>query len=127
MSFIIYNFLSLFFNFIVILGLVTSHKSFACSLQKKRKRSFGEEKLPTSWDDMKTVPEQFLKSYSGEDFLVMNKSINEAGARIMGFVTPSLMVVLKKTDDISIDGTFDITKWTLFAQVRYSFFLFSSI
>ena len=85
----------MFFIFFVILGLVTSHRSFTRSLQKKRKRSFGDEKLPTSWEDLKTVLDQFLKTNSGEDFTVMNKIINNAGARIMGFMSSSLLAVLK--------------------------------
>ena len=91
----------------------------ARGLQKKRKRSFGDEKLPTSWDDMKNVPEQFKTTHSGEAFLVMNQSINKMRALVMGFRSPSLLDVLRKFEELSIDGTFDITKWTLFAQVKF--------
>ena len=55
--------------------------------------------------------------------MLMNKVINKDGARIMGFMSPSLLAVLKKMEEMSIDGTFDITKWTLFAQVSFSFFI----
>ena len=110
----------MFFIFFVILGLVTSHRSFARKLQKKRKRSFGDEKLPTSLEDLKTVPDQFLKTNSGEDFMVMHKIMNDAGARIIGFMSPSLLAVLKKTEKISIAAPLDITKWTLFSQVRFN-------
>ena len=122
MSFIINNFLSLFLIFFIFIGLVISHRSLARGLQKKRKRSFGDEKLPTSWDNMKNVPKQFKTTHSGEAFLVMNQSINNVGALFMGFSVPSLLDILSKSEELSIDGTFDITKWTLFAQVKFIIF-----
>jgi hypothetical protein len=118
-SFIINNFHTLFLIFCIFIGLAISHRSLARGLQKKRKMTFGDEKLPTSWDDMQNVPEQFKTTHSAEAFLIMNQSINNKGALIMGFSSPSLLEVLRKSEELSIDGTFDITKWTLFAQVKF--------
>ena len=122
-SFIIYNFLSIFFIIFIILGLATSQRSFARSLQKKRKKSFGDERLPTTWDQLETVSEKFLKTHSEEDFLVFNHVINKEGAHVMGFMSPFLLDVLKKTEEWSVEGTFVITKWTLFSQVSFSFYI----
>ena len=43
--------------------------------------------------------------------------------RVMGFMSPSLLDVLKKMEEWSFDGTFEITKWTLFSQVSFSSFI----
>ena len=99
--------------------MALSHKSFARSMQKKRKSSIGDHKLPKAWKDLDDTPEQFTKTSSGEQFLIFNKEVdNTTGARILGFSSPSLLDVLRNASDISIDGTFDITKWTLFSQVK---------
>ena len=80
------------------------------------------EKLPTSWDDMQNVPEQFKTTQSFKAFLVLNQSINNKAALVMGISSPSHLDVLRKSEELSIDGTFDITKWTLFAQVKFIIF-----
>ena len=99
--------------------MALSHKSFARSLQKTRKSSFGDHKLPKAWKDLDDTPEQFTKTSSGVQFLIFNREVdNTTGARILGFSSPSLLDVLRNATDISIDGTFDITKWTLFSQVK---------
>ena len=52
----------------------------------------------------------------------MKQSINNTGALVMGFSSPSLLDVLRKSEELSIDGSFDITKWTLIAQVKFIIF-----
>ena len=100
-------------------GTAISHKSLARSLQRKRKSSFGDNKLPSSWKDLEDIPEQFTKSSTGEEFLIYNREVNSTtGQRILGFSSPSLLDVLRHSSEASIDGTFDITKLTLFSQVR---------
>ena len=93
-------------------------------MQKKHKKSFQDERLPITWEQLETVPEKFIKTQFGEDFLVFNHVINNEGVHVMEFMSPSLLAVLKNTEDCSVDGTFDITKWTLFSQVSFRF-LFS--
>ena len=44
----------------------------------------------------------------------------------MGFMSTSLLAVLKSTEEWSVDGTIEITWWTLFSQVSFSF-SFSSL
>ena len=69
--------------------------------------------------DLEDIPEQFTKSITGEEFLIYNREVNSTtGERILGFSSPSLLDVLRNSSEASIDGTFDITKWTLFSQVK---------
>ena len=49
----------------IFAGTAISHKSLARSLQRKRKSSFGDNKLPSSWKDLEDIPEQFTKSSTG--------------------------------------------------------------
>ena len=103
----------------IFAGTAISHKSLARSLQRKRKSSFGDNKIPSSWKGLEDIPEQFTKSSTGEEFLIYNREVNSTtGERILGFSSPSLLDVLRNSSEASIDGTFDITKWTLFSQVR---------
>ena len=118
-SFIIIFLLDLFLTFFIFVGLAISHRSLARIFQKKHKLSFGDTKLPSAWSDLVDIPSQFKKTSSGEEFLIMNKKLdNTSESRILGFSSPSLMDVFRKSREISIDGTFDITKWTLFSQVK---------
>ena len=48
-------------------------------MQKKRKKSFHDEKLPTTWEQLKTVPKKFKKTHSSKDFLMFNHVINKEG------------------------------------------------
>ena len=117
-SFIIIFLLDLFLTFIIFIGPAIPQRSLARFLQKKRKLSFGDTKLPSVWDDLQDIPSQFKKTSSGEEFLIMNKKLdNTSESRILGFSSPSLMDVFRRSREISIDGTFNITKWTLFSQV----------
>ena len=118
-SFIIHNLLINVFITFIILGLANSNRSFARLLQKHRKKLFQEKRLPSTWEDLQTVPEKFTKTNSGEEFLVYNEVLNKDGQCVLGFMSPSLLAVIKTGDEWSVDGTFDITKWTLFAQVRF--------
>ena len=119
-SFNIFNILNNVFIIFITLGLALSHRSFARSLQKKRKVDNEEEALPSSWDDLETVPSKFHLSKSGEELLCFNQVVNNDGMRIFGFLSPSLLAIIKSATEWSIDGTFDITRWTLFAQVRFT-------
>ena len=83
------------------------------------KHSHENGRLPTASDQLETMPKKFLKTHSGEDFLVFNIEV----VHVMGFMSPSLLDVLKKMEEWSFDGTFDITKWTLFSQVSFTFYI----
>ena len=123
-SFIIIFPLDLFLTFIIFVGLVIQQRSLARFLQKRRKLSFGDHKLPSDWGDLEDIPSQFKQTSSGEEFMIMNKKLdNAAESRILGFSSPSLMDVFRGSREISIDGTFDITKWTLFSQVKIIIFV----
>ncbi len=75
-------------------------------------------KLPTCWSDLDNIPEEFYTTNTGEALLMFDKIVDTAtGTKILGFTSPSLIAVLKGATEISVDGTFDITKWTLFSQV----------
>ena len=36
-------------------------------------------------------------------------------------MSPSLLAIVKSAEEWTVDGTFDITKWTLFSQATFSF------
>ena len=55
-SFIICNLLNNVFIIFIILGLATSHRSFARSLQTKHKQSFQEERLPLPGSNSRWCP-----------------------------------------------------------------------
>ena len=123
-SFIISFLLDLFLTFIIFLGLVIPDRSLARHLQKKRKLSLEDIKLRSVWDDLQDIPTQFKETSSGEEFLMLNQKVdNTSESRILGFSSPSLMDVFRRSSEISIDGTFDITKWTLFSQVKIIIFV----
>ena len=109
-------------------GYLPKQRSLARNLQRKRKASFGETVLPKTWADFDDVPEKFQLTNDGSPFLSCDEVIGKAGERVLGFISPSLSEVLRGSSEWSIDGTFDITRWTLFSQVRsFCLYLFKFV
>jgi hypothetical protein len=59
---------------------------------------------------MKNLPEQFKAMHSGEEFPVMNQTVNEAGALIIGFSSPSLLDVLLSVDKNELTNLLTVGK-----------------
>ena len=116
-KFIIFTIIIQFYNVFFVPGLMPKQRSFGRFLQKKRKNKFGDTSLPKTWKDFSSIPDQFLQTNDGEPFMILDKIIGNEGERVIGFVSPSLKHVMANSSSWSIDGTFDITKWTLFKQV----------
>ena len=125
LNFITYNLLNNVFITFIIIGLATSNRSFARSLQKHRKNLFQEERLSSTWEALQTVPEKFSKTNSGEEFLVYNEVLNKDGQRVLGFMSPSILAVIKTGDEWSLDVL--STSENGFCLHRYFLKLFSNL
>ena len=55
------------------------------------------------------MTEKFMKTHLGKQFIVFNQVINKESKRVLGFMSPSLLAVLKFTEEWNVDGTFNIT------------------
>ena len=56
------------------------------------------------------MTEKFMKTHSGKQFIVFKQFINKESARVLGFISPSLLAVLESTEEWNVDGTFNITR-----------------
>ena len=97
-------------------GLVPTARNISQQLSRKRKLMVENTPLPKEWDDLADIPEKFKITTSGEEFLIVNKKIKETGERVIGFSSQQLLEVLDKSSTWSVDGTFEVTKYTFFGQ-----------
>ena len=58
---------------------------------------------------MKSTPD-------GRPFLILEEQLEEREERVIGFASPAMLQVLNQSTEWFIDGTWDITKNTMFAQ-----------
>ena len=84
-------------------GLVyaPTQNCLAKRLQRKRKSSFDSPPLPTSWEEI-SVPDHFKSTTDGQDFLILEEELNDR--KILGFASPSMLQVLRSSDEWFIDG-----------------------
>ena len=92
-------------------------KSIARKLQKGRKDILGAPALPTDWESM-VLPENLKLTVQGDRFLIMEKVVGHKGEKIFGFASDNMLSILNSSQEWFVDGTFDVTRHTLFAQVR---------
>ena len=97
-------------------GLIPTARNISQQLSRKRKLLVENQPLPKDWDDLTDIPEKFKMTTSGEEFLVINKRIKDTGERVIGFSSPQLLEVLNRSSIWSVDGTFEVTKYTFFGQ-----------
>ena len=92
-----------------------NQRSMARLIQKKRKAELGMPSLPSSWEEM-TVPDEYTITQDGEDFLILDEVVPGTLKKVWGWASASGVSVLKASSDIYGDGTFEVTKSTLFSQ-----------
>ena len=64
------------------------------------------------------IPEQYLQTTSGEDFVILDESLEPPKIeKIWMFASDFTMSILKKSDEWYMDGTFEVVKTTLFSQL----------
>ena len=93
------------------------HRTFSRYIQKKRKMSLGDTALPTSLTDFTDILDQFKDTNDGEDWCILNTVIWNDGEIVIRSCSSSLKAVLANSSTWSLDGTFDIKKWTLSPHV----------
>ena len=100
------------------LAVLPKAKSVARMVQRMKEAEWGPEgNLPTCWMDM-VIPDQYQKTTSGEDFVLLEESLEpQKIGKIWMFASPFSISILKNSEEWFLDGTFQIVKLTLFAQL----------
>ena len=82
------------------LACIPKAKSVARMVQRKRKAEWGGEgNLPTCWSEM-VIPEQFHTTTSGEDFVIMDESLELPKiGKIWMFASSFSISILKNSEE----------------------------
>ena len=82
------------------LACIPKAKSVARMVQRKRKAEWGSEgNLPTTWGEM-AIPQQYLQTTSGEDFVILDESLEPPKiGKIWMFASDFTMSILKKSEE----------------------------
>ena len=103
---------------------LTKAENFTRTLLNRRRKQLPA--VPRTFEDIKAIPrtlfpEEFLKTNTGEDWLILNTAWDEEDndEMILGFSSPSQLELMKTSKVLYMDGTFDIVKLIEFALQLY--------
>ena len=97
------------------LAYLPKPKTFAKSLQRKRRTILDCPALPTCFEDF-SVPEKFKETTDGKQFLILETQLECKDGKVVGFASPTMLNELNQSDEWFVDGTWDIVRDTFFLQ-----------
>ena len=97
------------------LAYLPKPKTFAKSLQRKRRTILDCPALPTCFEDF-SVPEKFKETTDGKPFLIVETQLESKDGKVVGFASPTMLNELNQSDEWFVDGTWDIVRDTFFLQ-----------